>query len=175
MQQFLTFELAGRLFAVNAATVNSILDPQSWTPLPPYGSLVIGLVNVRGNVVPLFDPTPCLVESLRDLPKDAGLGLNAPSITLDATAGVGTEGGIVVFEIPNGTLLPYIGMEVEKINGVTVLTPEQIQPVPEFLPTRSARYFEGFCLLDSNPFPVIRLEELLSREALFATTGGRGG
>jgi len=122
MEQYLTFALGERLYGVPALAVNSILDSQPWTALPPSGSLVVGLVNVRGNVVPLFDPRARLERTLGAVSTDSWR-TDAGNVVLDTSVGGQTEGGILVFELPNGTNLPFVGLEVDRIVGVTLLTP----------------------------------------------------
>ena len=60
MRQYLTFELDRRRYGVGVEYVNSVLDPQAITPLPHADTIVTGLTNVRGNVVPVFDPAEIL-------------------------------------------------------------------------------------------------------------------
>jgi len=164
MQQYLTFELKHHVYAVNALWVNSILDPQSWTPLPRFGTLVKGLVNVRGNVVPLFDPSEILGKTLLTIPDRKEARLSEKD-----------DGGIITFELENGTNLPFIGMEVDHVGKVSVLTEDQIHPVPEYLPDAAGRYYEGFCLQGKHFFSIVRLDALVARSCLFAQEGGNHG
>ncbi|HPE37359.1 MAG TPA: chemotaxis protein CheW, partial [Spirochaetales bacterium] len=64
MRQYLTFELDGKAYGVGVEFVNSVLDPQDITPLPRAATIVTGLTNVRGNVVPVFDPRGILAQTL---------------------------------------------------------------------------------------------------------------
>jgi purine-binding chemotaxis protein CheW len=51
----LTFRIKGERFALTVQHVNEILDPIEETPVPNAPPWAPSLVNVRGNVVPMFD------------------------------------------------------------------------------------------------------------------------
>lgn len=183
MRQYLTFELEGRRYGVLVEHVNSVLDPQMITPLPHGSTIVTGLTNVRGNVVPVFDPRETLRKTKVDdvrIAKRAGPA--APPVTAspdDAAVAAGPEaqddeeGGIVIFEVENGTLLPFIGLQADKIGKVVNLEESDLSAVPDFLPDNAARFFEGFCFIGETRHSIINLQELASKESLFG--GSEGG
>lgn len=159
MRQYLTFELDGRRYGVRVEYVNSVLDPQSITPLPHGSSIVTGLTNVRGNVVPVFDPR----ETLRRTRVDDS--------TMDTTGPEGgEEGGIVIFEVDNGTLLPFIGIQADRIGKVINLEDAEVSAVPDFLPADASRFFEGFCFVGSTRHSIINLQELAAKDTLFGSS-----
>jgi len=169
MRQYLTFELDGKAYGVGVEFVNSVLDPQDITPLPRAATIVTGLTNVRGNVVPVFDPRGILAQTLVDedmVPQgqDVQEGLDVAE---------SEDGGIIIFEIENGTLLPFIGLEADRIGKVILLEEGQLAAVPDFLPDAAARYFEGFCFVGGRRHSMLRLSALASRESLFPQEGGR--
>ncbi len=182
MRQYLTFELDGRRYGVPVEHVNSVLDPQAITPLPHGSTIVTGLTNVRGNVVPVFDPRETLrrtkvdderIEKKKPLAaaatgEDKGEG-ERPSTERDDE-----EGGIVIFETENGTLLPFIGLEADKIGKVVNLEDAEISSVPDFLPENASKFFDGFCFIGDSRHSIINLRELASKESLFGgIEGGR--
>ncbi len=181
MRQYLTFELDGRRYGVPVEYINSVLDPQAITPLPHGSTLVTGLTNVRGNVVPVFDPRETLrrtkVEDdrLAKKPKPAA----GPAEPLEREKAVPAaeledeEGGIVIFEAENGTLLPFIGLQADRIGKVVNLEDDEISPVPNFLPNDATKLFDGFCFIGGVRHSIINLAELASKESLFSA--GEGG
>ena len=182
MRQYLTFELDGRRYGVAVEFVNSVLDPQAITPLPHGDTIVTGLTNVRGNVVPVFDPAETLRQTKVDEEKGPEVGSNSMA-ALDLgnsqaradLAAQDEEGGIVIFEIDNGTLLPFIGLQADRIGKVVNLNEGEIASVPGFLPESAGRFFEGFCFVGGIRHSILNLKELTSRESLFAVEGGRRG
>jgi len=175
MRQYLTFELDRRRYGVLVEHVNSVLDPQMITPLPQGSTLVTGLTNVRGNVVPVFDPRETLrqtkVDEVRLAHKTVKPGSGSDSGT--RMPDDDEEGGIVIFEVENGTLLPFIGLQADKIGKVVNLEDTDLSAVPDFLPENAARFFEGFCFIGETRHSIINLKELASKESLFS--GSEGG
>lgn len=164
MRQYLTFELEQRRYGVAVEYVNSVLDTQLITPLPHGSTIVTGLTNVRGNVVPVFDPRETLRQTKVDEIKNSGAGDESQE---------DEEGGIVIFEVENGTLLPFIGLQADKIGKVINLEETDISAVPDFLPENASRFFDGFCFIGETRHSIVNLKELASRESLFG--GSEGG
>ena len=162
MNQYLTFSLDDHLYGVPVSYINSVLDPQAITPLPHVNSIITGLTNVRGNVVPMFNPR----EALK-MTKIEDKIHSSEAAALDD----GTEKGIIIFEIENGTLLPFIGIQVDKIGKVMNLPEEELAPVPDFLPDAAKRLFEGFYILGNTRLNIINLRLISSRETLFNYEG----
>ncbi|AFU97319.1 chemotaxis protein CheW [Simiduia agarivorans] len=52
---FLIFDLAGERYALNASAVEEIRVWEGATPLPTLPAYVLGVVNLRGIIVPLID------------------------------------------------------------------------------------------------------------------------
>ena len=182
MRQYLTFELDRRRYGVGVEFVNSVLDPQAITPLPHADTIVTGLTNVRGNVVPVFDPSETLRKTKVD-DEQAAAVTQANAQGGEGTAGQNgyrledddEEGGIVIFETENGTLLPFIGLQADRIGKVVTLDEGDLAPVPGFLPESAGRFFEGFCFVGGVRHSILNLKELTSRETLFTVEGGRRG
>jgi chemotaxis signal transduction protein len=170
MQQYLTFELDGRRYGVLVEHVNSVLDPQAITPLPHGSTIVTGLTNVRGNVVPVFNPRETLKRTKVD---DERVEKKPAADSAAAVEGDDEEGGIVIFETENGTLLPFIGLEADKIGKVVNLEDSEISSVPDFLPENASKFFDGFCFIGDSRHSIINLRELASKESLFG--GSEGG
>jgi chemotaxis signal transduction protein len=182
MRQYLTFELDGRRYGVGVEFVNSVLDPQAITPLPHGDTIVTGLTNVRGNVVPVFDPSETLKrtkvddEQVTSAIQPAASGVeNKPDQNGYSLEDEDEEGGIVIFETENGTLLPFIGLQADRIGKVVTLNEGEMAPVPGFLPESAGRFYNGFCFVGGIRHSILNLKELTSRETLFSVEGGRRG
>jgi chemotaxis signal transduction protein len=182
MKQYLTFELDRRFYGVGVEFVNSVLDPQAVTPLPRAATIVTGLTNVRGNVVPVFDPRETLARTKVDDERisrslsdaEAGEG-GSGEVTVLSGDDAAEEGGIIIFEIDNGTLLPFIGLQADRIGKVILLEDTQLAAVPDFLPESASRYYEGFCFVSGVRHSILNLKELAARDTLFMTEGVRRG
>lgn len=53
--QFITFKLAGEHYAINVSQVREVLDLTEITRIPGSPSFVRGVVNVRGQAIPVLD------------------------------------------------------------------------------------------------------------------------
>ncbi|MBU0936792.1 MAG: chemotaxis protein CheW [Spirochaetes bacterium] len=174
MSQYLTFQLDGRYYGVNVEHINSVLDPQEITPLPHVSTIVTGLTNVRGIVVPVFEPAAVLAGMRIDegrLDSIAETAIASETSAYDAAA----DAGLIIFEIPNGTMLQFIGIQVDRIGKVILLDSGKMAPVPSFLPDSAAAFLEGFCYVGENRHAILNLSALVARELLFAESGGVHG
>jgi len=59
-QQFCTFFVANQLFGVEVEEVQEIIRDQPTTRVPLAPSSVAGLINLRGQIVPIIDMRCCL-------------------------------------------------------------------------------------------------------------------
>ena len=54
-QQFCTFFIDGFFYGVEVGKVQEVLRPQEMTPVPLAPAVVMGLINLRGQIVPAID------------------------------------------------------------------------------------------------------------------------
>lgn len=102
-QQYLTFQLAGEMFAVGILNVKEIIEYGMVTEIPMTPSFIRGVINLRGAVVPVIDlaarfgSAPCQItrrscivimemEEL-DQRQDIGIVVDAVSEVLEIPAG----------------------------------------------------------------------------------------
>src|SRR5579872_101280 len=55
IRQFLTFHLMGELFAIDVISVIEILELTKITKVPKSPDFLLGVINLRGNVLPVID------------------------------------------------------------------------------------------------------------------------
>lgn len=104
--QYVTFELAGQSYGVNigdAVEVIRMVDMADPPEAPPY---VVGVINIRGQIVPIID----MRRRLR---------LQSANLTLTTP--------ILVAKVRNWTL----GLIVDKIKEVVTISPTMIEPSSE--------------------------------------------
>jgi purine-binding chemotaxis protein CheW len=109
LHQYLTFRLDEELFAVDIAKVREVLEFTHVTHVPRTPEYMRGVINLRGNVVPIVDMR-------------MKLGLGATQKTVD-TCVVITE-----VELSGETLV--VGALADSVQEVLELAPEQIVPPP---------------------------------------------
>lgn len=107
--QFLTFGLGSELFAIDVQRVREVLDLSPITRVPQAAEFMLGVVNVRGNAVPVIN-----LRSRFGLPP-AATTVNTRIIVLDLT-----------FE---GEVTP-LGALADSVNEVLDIDENQITPPP---------------------------------------------
>lgn len=105
IKKFLTFLSDGLLFGVNAANVTEIITNHSITLLPMVPEYIRGILNLRGQIIPIID---------------IRLRMNKPRI--DFT----DESCIIVVDINSIS----IGILVDSVSQVIDISEEKILPSP---------------------------------------------
>ncbi|HTS48004.1 MAG TPA: chemotaxis protein CheW, partial [Bryobacteraceae bacterium] len=62
-RQYLTFKLSDEVFGIDVAKVREVLDFTSITKVPRTPDFMSGVINLRGNVVPVVDLRLCFEMS----------------------------------------------------------------------------------------------------------------
>jgi len=106
--QYLAFQLGSEEYALDITRISEIIKPREYTDIPRVPEFILGLVSLRGVVVPVFD-----------LRRRFGLGECA----------LGPASRIVVCREDEVTA----GLLVDSINQVIRLAGERIEPPPAVL------------------------------------------
>jgi len=108
-QQLCTFYVVNQHFGVPVAEVQEIIRDQPTTRIPLAPSAVAGLINLRGQIVPIIDLRRCL--GLPDLPSD----------TPPTHIVLATEGGAVSLRVDQ------IGDVLDLPDGAFETTPDNLR------------------------------------------------
>jgi len=137
--QLVGFSLADENYCVNIMNVQEVVLIGQITEMPQVPEHVAGLINLRGNVIPVLD--------LR--------------IRLNLTAAPPTEDSrIVVVNVGEQT----VGVIVDAVDEVLSIEAEQIQPAPTGLCGSGERYVSGIVQLESRLLLLLNLGELVRQE-----------
>lgn len=146
VQQYLTFMIGGEEYAVSLLKVKEIIEYDVVTEIPKTPQWVRGVINLRGNVVPIID----LAVKFR----------LAPSV-------VGKLTCIVITEVECEGEATVMGVMADSVRQVIDLKPEDIEVPPTFGTRVKVDYLLGmarsgkkFCLLLDTE-NVLSTEELL--------------
>jgi purine-binding chemotaxis protein CheW len=153
--QFLTFYLAGEEYGIGILRVKEILEYDTVTPVPQTPPAIRGVINLRGNVVPVVDLA-------------AKFGL-PPSPIAKRTC-------IVIVEVSLAGRETVMGILVDAVSQVMDLAPGDIEPPPAFGTAVKVDYLQAMgkvgkkfvLLLDVDQ--VLAAPELLQAEALTASS-----
>jgi purine-binding chemotaxis protein CheW len=107
--QFLTFKLGDEVFALNIGKVREVLDFTSVTKVPQTPDFMRGVINLRGNVVPVVDMR-------------LKFGLSQTEKTVNTC--------IIITEIEVDREKTVVGAMADSVQEVLDLEPEQIEPPP---------------------------------------------
>lgn len=95
------FSISGDTYAVTVDLLAEIIIPQKVFPVPTTPSHVIGIINLRGNIVPIVDIRPAL-----SLPSTAGLNQVAIIRHEQLTIGIVVDSVADVISVPVSSILP---------------------------------------------------------------------
>jgi purine-binding chemotaxis protein CheW len=135
-----TFRLAHELFAVATETVHEVLTSQPLTSVPLAPPHVVGLLHLRGLVMPAID----LRRRLRHPP--------APD---------GRPGNVLVLKTADG----FVGAIVDAVGDVLEIDADRWSPPPQTLPPRERECVFGVCPLEDGVLLGLRVDVLDSEDS----------
>ncbi len=139
-EQLLTFFVAGAEYGVDILRVQEIRGWSAPMPLPRTPAFVKGVINIRGDIVPIAD--------LR-----ARLGL--PACEPDATT------AIVVLRIDHGERSTVRGIVVDAMSDVTNVDAGQIKPPPAVSEAAGfAAFARGIATVDDKLITILDVDRV---------------
>jgi purine-binding chemotaxis protein CheW len=136
---YVVFRLGTEEYGIPVTTVNSIIRYEEATPVPRSPAAVLGVINLRGRVVPVVD-----------------LSLRFTGVPFQP----GPLSRIVIAEGATGAL----GVAVDAANEVTEFPPDMLKPVPEgVLTSETSRAFKGVVEREGSLVILLDLDEAVPR------------
>mgnify|MGYP000014671312 CR=1 FL=1 len=135
--QWVTFRLANETYGINVMQVREVLRYSEIAPVPGAPSYVIGIINLRGNVVTVVDTRE-------------RFGIPATDIT-DNTR-------IVILETEN----QVVGILVDAVAEVVYLRQSEIEVAPNVGNDESAKFIQGVSNREGELLILVDLNKLLS-------------
>ena len=137
--QWVTFRLADEIYGINVMQVQEVLRVSEIAPVPGAPHYVLGIINLRGNVVTVID------TRIR-------LGLETTEVT-DSTRIVIIEGAKHV-----------VGILVDCVAEVVDLATSEVESAPNVGNDESAKYIQGVASRDGELLILVDLNKLLTDE-----------
>ena len=144
--QWVTFRLENESYGINVMQVQEVLRYTEIAPVPGAPPYVLGIINLRGNVVTVID-----TRSRFGLP-DAD--------TTDQTR-------IVIIEAEN----QVVGILVDAVAEVVYLRQSEIETTPNVGNEESAKFIQGVCHKNDELLILVDLEKLMSDEEWMEISG----
>ncbi|MEJ2044416.1 MAG: chemotaxis protein CheW [Reinekea sp.] len=135
--QWVTFRLENETYGINVMQVREVLRYSEIAPVPGAPSYVIGIINLRGNVVTVVDTRE-------------RFGLPSTDVT-DNTR-------IVILE----TELQVVGILVDAVAEVVYLRQSEIEIAPNVGNENNSRYIQGVSHKNDELLILIEIKNLLS-------------
>ena len=137
------FVLGPEHYGIESSHIREIHPLSEFTPLPCTPAFVLGLVNVRGQILSIIN-----IKKLFDLPEKGLTDLNK----------------IIIVHANHMEL----GILADAILGVRSITVEELQPALPTLTGIRAEYLKG---ITKDPLAVLDIEKILSDEKILVNDG----
>ncbi len=137
--QWVTFRLDNETYGINVMQVQEVLRYSEIAPVPGAPQYVLGIINLRGNVVTVID------TRLR-------FGLRQEDTT-DQTR-------IVIIETEN----QVVGILVDAVAEVVYLRQSEIETTPNVGNDETAKFIQGVCHKNDELLILVDLEKMMSDE-----------
>lgn len=139
--QYLTFLLGGGEYGVDILSVREIRGCSSVTPIPNTPEYVLGVINLRGTVVPIVD-----------LRKRFGL----------ATAEFGATTVFVVVRVNGLTRNRTMGMVVDGVSDVYNISPHEVKPAPDVGNAVDHGFVTGLATVDDKMIILLDIDRVMN-------------
>ena len=136
MTQWGTFRLGDEIYGVNVMQIREVLRYTEITPVPGAPYFVLGIINLRGNVVTVIDTR---------------IRFGLPVAEVDNNT------RIVIVEVDK----QVIGMLVDSVAEVTYLKESEIEKAPSVGNEETSKFITGVCNKNDELLILIDLERMI--------------
>lgn len=134
--QWGTFRLGDELYGVNVMQIREVLRYTEITPVPGAPFYVLGIINLRGNVVTVIDTRTRFGLSLAEVDNNTR---------------------IVIVEVDKQVL----GMQVDSVAEVIYLKEAEIEKAPSVGNEETSKFITGVCNKNNELLILIDLERMI--------------
>jgi len=144
-QQYVTFSLEDELFGVEVTRTREILSLTPVTKVPQTPEYLLGVINLRGQVVPVVDMR-------------LKLGLNAGTDTEDTCI-------IVVEVLVDGESI-IVGALADAVREVLEVRADQIEPPPRLGTKLNTEFINGMAKVENQFVILLNIDRIFSMDEL---------
>ena len=142
---YLSFKLDGEVFAAHVSKVLNILEMQRITKVPRSPGYMLGVINLRGSVLPVVDTR-------------AKFGMGAVEYTKNTC--------IIVLEIEMDGKDIFAGAVVDSVQEVLDMTEDQIAPPPSIGNKYRSEFIKGMGQVDEEFIMVLDIDKIFTSDEL---------
>ena len=135
--EIIAFHLGDQQFCIRTTSIREIRGWAAATPLPHAPPEIMGVMNLRGTVIPIIDLA-------------AKLGMRSH---ID-----NRRGAIVVAEVGKST----VGLAVDQVSDILSISADLVQPLPAFARTFDSAYAHGIIPLDRGMVCFLNLDQMFA-------------
>ncbi len=143
--QYLTFKLEDEVFALDISKVREVLDFTTVTKVPRTPEFMRGVINLRGNVVPVVDMR-------------LKFGMSKTEKTVNTC--------IIIVEISIEGETAVLGALADSVQEVVDLEPEQIEPAPRIGTRLRTEFIKGMGKRDNHFIMILDIDKVFSADEL---------
>lgn len=137
--QWVTFKLEGETYGINVMQVQEVLRYTEIAPVPGAPEYVLGIINLRGNVVTVIDTRH-------------RFGLNSAEVSENTR--------VVIIEADQHV----VGIMVDAVAEVVYLNQSEIDNAPNVGNDETSKFIQGVCNKNDELLILIDLNNMLSDE-----------
>ncbi|HEY5717962.1 MAG TPA: chemotaxis protein CheW [Motiliproteus sp.] len=135
--QWVTFRLDDEVYGINVMQVQEVLRYSEIAPVPGAPSYVLGIINLRGNVVTVIDTRQ-------------RFGLMPAEVTDNSR--------VVIIEVDG----QVVGILVDAVSEVVYLNQSEIEKAPSVGTDESAKFIQGVCHKDNRLLILVELNKMMT-------------
>jgi len=143
--QYLTFRLDEEIFALDISKVREVLDYTNITKVPRTPEFMRGVINLRGNVVPVVDMR-------------LKFGMTKTERTVNTC--------IIIVEITLDGDTTVLGALADSVQEVIELGAEQIEPAPRIGTRLRTEFIRGMGKRDEHFVIILDIDKIFSADEL---------
>ena len=139
--QYLTFKLDGESFATRISKVREVLEFDEVTRVPGMLDYMLGVINLRGSVVPVVD-----------LRLQFSLGVSEPTV----------DTCIIITEVELEGDITVLGVLADSVQEVIDLSAEQMEPAPTMGSRINTRFIQALGKVEEGFIIILDMDKVFS-------------
>lgn len=144
-QQYVTFSLGDELFGVEVSRTREILSLTPVTKVPQTPEYLLGVINLRGQVVPVVDMR-------------LKLGLSAGADTEDTC--------IIVVDVQVDGEVITVGALADAVREVSEIHADQIEPPPRLGTRLNTEFIKGMGKVDEQFLILLEIDRIFNSDEI---------
>jgi purine-binding chemotaxis protein CheW len=146
-KQYLTFKLDEEVFAIDVSKVREVLDYTTITKIPRTPDFMSGVINLRGNVVPVVDLRLCF--EMQKIQKTVNTCIVVVEMLIEGESTI-------------------IGTLADSVEEVIDLEADQIKPAPKMGTQMNTEFIMGIGKRDGQFIMILDIDRVFSPEEMLS-------